>query len=94
MPELPTDIKKKPSKDEYDNQMKQMDAQANELRIKIEELRHNRKMVFEGGRGDATDSYHDLISSNIEEVKKIRNEKRGKLERMNELKQKQIELDQ
>lgn len=95
MPELPTDIKQKPSKDEFDRQMKQIDADANELRVRIEELRHKRKMVYEGGRADAgNESYHDLISSNIEEVKKIRNEKRGKLERMNELKQRQQTLDQ
>jgi hypothetical protein len=41
-------------------------------------------MVFEGGRGDTgNESYYDLISTNIEEVKKIRNDRQVKLERMN-----------
>lgn len=36
-PELPTDIKKKPSKDEYDRKMRELDEQANLLRAIVED---------------------------------------------------------
>jgi hypothetical protein len=41
----------------------------------------------------SNETYHDLISNNIEEVKKIRNEKHGKLDRINALKVRYNELD-
>lgn len=52
IPELPTgdEIKKKPSKDEFDRKMKELDERANQKRALIEELRLKRKLVYEGGK--------------------------------------------
>jgi len=88
LPELPADIKKKPSRDEFDRQMKELDHEANGLRAKIEDARLRKRMVYDGQKVEGgNDSYYELISSNIEEVKKIKNERRGKLDKVNALRE-------
>jgi len=94
LPELPKDIKSKPSRDEFDRQMKNLTKEADELRTAVEEAKFKRRQVIEGGKVEGSNvTYHDVISENIEEVKKFHAEKRGKFERLEQLKERQNELD-
>ena len=96
IPELPApeDILKKPSKDEFDKKMKDQDRIADEQRIIIEESRYKRKQVYDNGRVEGSNvTYKDLISGNIDDVKKFRSEKKSHLEKLNALKERQNELE-
>jgi uncharacterized coiled-coil DUF342 family protein len=96
VPELPAieDIKKKPSKDEFDRKMKELDTTANQLRATIEDSRYKRRQVYEGGKVEGQNiTFRDVLSTNIEAVKKVKNERRAKLDRLNVLKDRQRELD-
>lgn len=73
--------------------MRELDQTANQQRAKIEDAKYRRNLVYEGGKVDGNNTFYDLMSSNIEEVKKVRAEKNEKFQRMNELKERQITLD-
>jgi|TARA_B110000305_G_C19428671_1_gene635054 hypothetical protein len=78
LPELPadSDIKKKPSKDVFDKKMRELDRKAEEYKITIEENRYKKRQVYEGGKVEGSNvTYRDLITSNIDEVKKFRDTK-------------------
>ena len=94
IPELPEEILKKPSKDDFDKKMREQDKIADEQRVIIEESKFKRRQVYDNGRVEGSNvTYKDLISGNIDEVKKFRNEKKAHLEKLNALKDRQRELD-
>lgn len=91
LPELPTEIKSKPSKDEFDRLMREQDKLADSLRVTIEDNKFKRRQVYDGGKVEGSNvTYSDLIGENIEEVKKFKSNRRDKLDRLNELKARQI----
>jgi hypothetical protein len=60
---------------------------AEEFKITVEESKFKRRQVFEGGKLEGENiTYREVITENIEEVKKFRNEKKGHLDKMNVLK--------
>lgn len=73
--------------------MRELDDQANNLRAKIEDGKYRRKIVFDGGKVEDSGETFEAISGKIDEIKKIRNEKREKLDKFKELGDKQKDLD-
>lgn len=73
--------------------MRELDDEANKYRARIEDARYRRKQIYDGHQADGNDGAYELISGNIEEVKKIRNDKREKIDRLNILKDRMNELD-
>lgn len=74
--------------------MRALTKEAEDLRVIIEENRYKKRQVIEGGKVDGSNvTYYDLISENIDEVKKIRNNKREKLDRLAHLKERFNQLD-
>lgn len=93
MPDRSKQIKK-PSKDDFQKKMKDLDRRAEELKASVEENRFKRNRVYEGGKIDGGDvTFKDLIMSNIEEVKKVRSQHREHLDKLNALKDRQRELE-
>ena len=87
---------KEPSRDNFNNEMKALDKKAEELKITVEESKFKRRQVYEGGKVEGENvTYREVITENIEEVKKFRNEKKGHLDKLNALKDRQraIELE-
>jgi len=74
--------------------MKELDARAIELRVLIEENRHKRKQVYDGGQVEGSNmSYRDLLNDKFDEVKKIQSQKRSKLDRLSTLNDRIRELE-
>lgn len=74
--------------------MKDLDKQAEELKVHVEGNRFQRNRVYEGGKVEGGDvTYRDLIMSNIDEVKKVRAKHREHLDKLNVLKDRQRELE-
>jgi len=64
------------------------------MRTITEEGRIKRKQVYDGGKVEGQNTtYRELITGSIEEVKKIKADKRALLDRLNILKDRQRELD-
>lgn len=94
LPELPKDILKEPSRDEFNKKMKELDAEAEQLKITVEENKFKRRQVYEGGKVEGENvTYREVITENIEEVKKFRASKKEHLDKLNDLKDKQRDLE-
>ena len=96
VPELPPmdEIKKRPSRDEFDRKMKEMTAQALKWKEQSDENRLKRQMIYDGGKVDGSNvTYRDLLSKDIEEIKKHKNQRREQIDRVKELNTRQRELD-
>ena len=94
IPELPKEILKEPSRDAFNQKMKDLDAEAEQLKITVEENKFKRRQVYEGGKVEGENiTYREVITENIEEVKKIRSEKKEHLDKLNALKERQRVLD-
>lgn len=56
--------------------MRELDRKAEEFKITIEENRYKKRQVYEGGKVEGSNvTYRDLITTNIDEVKKFRDTK-------------------
>jgi len=76
-------VKKKPSKDEFERKMKELDENAAKFKAISEDAKYRRKNVFDGRKDTGpNESYREIISSNIEEVKKFQKDKSDKIERI------------
>jgi uncharacterized coiled-coil DUF342 family protein len=94
LPELPKDIIKEPSRDDFNKKMKDLDAEAEQLKITVEENKFKRRQVYEGGKVEGENvTYREVITENIEEVKKFRANKKDHLDKLNELRERQRELE-
>lgn len=97
IPDLPKgeEILKDPNEDVFNQKMRDLDKKAIELKEKVEEAKLKRKQVYEGGKiegGNTT--YRDLIIANIDEVKKVRSERKDYLEKLTALRDQQRALDE
>lgn len=94
LPELPKDIMREPSRDDFNKKMKELDAEAEQLKITVEENKFKRRQVYEGGKVEGENvTYREVITENIEEVKKFRANKKEHLDKINELRDKQRDLE-
>ena len=94
LPALPKDILKEPSRDEFNKKMKDLDAEAEQLKITVEENKFKRRQVYEGGKVEGENvTYREVITENIEEVKKYRANKKEHLDKLNDLRDKQRDLE-
>ena len=74
--------------------MRDLDKQAQDLRGTIDESHQKRSQVYQNGKRDGEDvTFKDLITKNIDEVKKLRNEKKVHFEKLNDLKHNQNTLE-
>ena len=90
----PNEIKTKPSKDEFDRKMRELDRIVEDKKIKNEEARHHRRIVHEGGKIDGSNAdYRDQINMQGDEIKKHRAERRANLDKLNALKDRQADLE-
>lgn len=88
LPELPKDIIKEPSRDDFNKKMKDLDAEAEQLKITVEENKFKRRQVYEGGKVEGENvTYREVITENIEEVKKFRANKKEHLDKLNDLRE-------
>lgn len=69
--------------------MKELDDTANAKRIQIEDARLKRKHVYDGGKveGNENITYRDLLSTNIDDIKKMKSEQRVHFDKLNALKE-------
>ena len=94
LPELPKDILREPSRDDFNKKMKELDAEAEQLKITVEENKFKRRQVYEGGKVEGENvTYREVITENIEEVKKFRSNKKEHLDKLNDLRDKQRDLE-
>jgi hypothetical protein len=85
IPDLPlaTEILSKPSKEVYDRKLRDFEKKADELKLILEENRYKKRQVFEGGKVDGENvTYREVITENIEEVKKFRSDRRKNIEQL------------
>ena len=88
VPELPKTLIKKPNRDEFEKGMKELDRDAEALKIDIEELRYKKRQVYETGHvGDESIEYKALMTEKFDEVKKFQEEKRKHYDRLKVLKE-------
>ena len=93
LPELPKTQLKMPSKEQYVKKMEDLDRKAAMNKSICQENQALKRQVYDKSKGAGnTGSYKD-ISGNIDEVKKYRLEKRSLLDSLNELKEKQRDLE-
>jgi hypothetical protein len=94
IPELPKEILKEPSRDDFNKKMKDLDAEAEQLKITVEENKFKRRQVYEGGKVEGENvTYREVITGNIEEVKKFRADKKEHLDKLNALRDRQRDLE-
>jgi hypothetical protein len=85
---------KEPSRDKFNDEMKGLDKKAEELKITVEESKYKRRQVYEGGKVEGENiTYREVITENIEEVKKFRGDKKVHLDKLNALKERQREIE-
>jgi len=73
--------------------MRVLDTKASELRGAIEENRSRRKLIYDGGKVEGKNvTYRDLVSTNIDDMKKFQQDRRGQLDKLNVLKNREKEL--
>jgi hypothetical protein len=74
--------------------MKELDAEADQLKITVEENKFKRRQVYEGGKVEGENStYREVITENIESVMKFRSDKKEHIDKLNVLKERQKELE-
>lgn len=96
MPELPAagKIVKKPVREEFQKKMRELDDRAAELRASVDANRRQRSRIYGEGKVEGGDiTYKEVLSSNIEDVKKVRAQHREHLDKLNGLKDRQRELE-
>ena len=74
--------------------MKELDTQAVKWREQCEENRYKRQQVYDGGKVDGSNvTYREVLTKDIEEIKKIKNQRKTQIDRVKELNNRQRELD-
>jgi uncharacterized coiled-coil DUF342 family protein len=74
--------------------MKDLDAEAEQLKITVEENKFKRRQVYEGGKVEGENvTYREVITENIEGVKKFRLEKKEHFDKLDVLRERQKELE-
>lgn len=96
IPELPPQSKivKKPRREDFQKKMRDLDDRAAELRESVDANRRKRSRVYSDSKVDGADiTYREVLTSNIEDVKKVRAQQREHLDKLNGLKDRQRELE-
>lgn len=96
IPELPPPAKrvKKPRREDFQKKMRELDDRAAELRESVAANRRQRSRVYSDSKVDGADTtYREVLTSNIEDVKKVRAQQKGHLDKLNALKDRQRELE-
>ena len=87
-------LMKKPNNEKYRHTMEEYDRKAEELRVSIHSNIQKKKGVFMGATiGSSSKTYRENINLNIDEVKKLRDQKRKLLDELNGMKDEMRELD-
>ena len=74
--------------------MKELDAEADQLKITVEENKFKRRQVYESGKVEGENvTYREVITENIEGVKKFRADKKEHLDKLNALRERQKEIE-
>jgi len=74
--------------------MRELDDRAAELRESVDANRRKRSRVYSDSKVDGADiTYREVLTSNIEDVKKVRAQQRVHLDKLNALKDRQRELE-
>ena len=84
---------KKPSRDDFDKKMRELDNQINAKRQIVEENKNKKRGIFESGKAIGGNNNRESISSHGAEIKEIQKEKNKLLDELNGIKEKQQGLE-
>ncbi len=87
--------KKNPDKKEFDNKMKLMDVQIEELRNKMRNIGYKKKEFIDGGTvGNTKVTFKDFLRDKIDAVREIKAAKRKVQDTINEIQEKVNKLEE
>lgn len=85
LPELPSEVLKKPSKDELHAKLDELDKLVEEQRLVADENRYKRRQVLDGGKVSDNANIREVMGDNIEQVKEFREQRKAHLTNLGNL---------